>query len=127
MKKVITANDNVAKAIGPYSHAVRFGNLLYTSGQMGTDRNGVFVSDTVAGQTVQCLKNVEAVLSAAGFTMADVLKTTVYLTDMNAFSEMNEKYVEFFYGGYPARCCVQVSRLPKDALVEIEVVAGKED
>lgn len=124
MKKAISAG-NVSKAIGPYSHAVKTGNMIFTSGQMGVTVDGKFVEGGIAAQTVQCLENVKAVLTAGGFKMSDVVKTTVFISDMNNFALMNEQYAKFFDGAFPARSCVQVARLPKDALVEIEAVAVK--
>jgi 2-iminobutanoate/2-iminopropanoate deaminase len=123
MNKAIKA-QNVPQAIGPYSHAVVTGNMIYTSGQLGVDQNGNFVGG-IAEQTNQCLINVKAILESAGFTMKDVVKTLVFLSDMNNFAAMNEVYAKHFEGTYPARSCVEVARLPKDALVEIEVIAVK--
>lgn len=124
MKKCVNS-DKISKAIGPYSHGVCFDNIMYTSGQMGLTADGKFVEGGVAEQTVQCLNNIKAVLEAGGFKMENVVKTLVFLSDMNNFAAMNEQYAKFFDGGFPARSCVQVARLPKDALVEIEVVAIK--
>lgn len=124
MKKTISA-ESVSKAIGPYSHGIKTGNMMFTSGQMGVCGDGKFVEGGVAEQTVQCLKNVKAVLAAGGFLMSDIVKTTVFLSDMNNFALMNEQYAMYFEGAFPARSCVQVARLPKDALVEIEAIAVK--
>ena len=124
MKDVISA-QNVSKAIGPYSHAIKFGNMIFTSGQMGVTVEGKFVEGGVAEQTIKCLENVKAVLEAGGYKMSDVVKTTVFISDMNNFALMNEQYAKFFEGAFPARSCVQVARLPKDALVEIEAIAVK--
>ena len=113
-------------AIGPYSQAVKVGNLLYTSGQLPIDpATGAFPEGGIKEQTRQSLLNVKAILEAAGLTMANVVKTTVFMADMNDFADMNSVYSEFFSQPYPARSAVAVKALPKDALVEIEVVAGE--
>ena len=111
-------------AIGPYSQAIRVGNLVYTSGQIPIDpATGAFVEGGIREQTRQSLTNVRAILAEAGFAMSDVVKTTVFMADMNDFAEMNGVYAEFFAEPYPARSAVAVKPLPKGALVEIEVVA----
>ena len=111
-------------AIGPYSQAIRVGNLVYTSGQIPIDpATGVFVEGGIKEQTRQSLTNVRAILEEAGLAMSDVVKTTVFMADMNDFAEMNGVYAEFFAEPYPARSAVAVKTLPKGALVEIEVVA----
>lgn len=113
-------------AIGPYSQAVKVGNLLYTSGQLPIDpATGAFPEGGIKEQTRQSLLNVKAILEAAGLTMANVVKTTVFMADMNDFADMNSVYSEFFSQPYPARSAVAVKALPKGALVEIEVVAGE--
>ena len=124
MKKVISTTKAPA-AIGPYSQAIQVGNLIYTSGQIPIDpATGVFVEGGIKEQTRQSLLNVKAILEEAGLTMNDVVKTTVFMADMNDFAEMNAVYAEFFAEPYPARSAVAVKTLPKGALVEIEVVAG---
>ena len=124
MKKVISTSKAPA-AIGPYSQAIQVGNLIYTSGQIPIDpATGVFVEGGIKEQTRQSLLNVKAILEEAGLTMNDVVKTTVFMADMNDFAEMNAVYAEFFAEPYPARSAVAVKTLPKGALVEIEVVAG---
>ena len=111
-------------AIGPYSQAIRVGNLVYTSGQIPIDpATGAFVEGGIREQTRQSLTNVRAILSEAGLAMSDVVKTTVFMADMNDFAEMNAVYAEFFAEPYPARSAVAVKTLPKGALVEIEVIA----
>ena len=111
-------------AIGPYSQAIRVGNLVYTSGQIPIDpATGAFVEGGIKEQTRQSLTNVRAILAEAGLAMSDVVKTTVFMADMNDFAEMNAVYAEFFSEPYPARSAVAVKTLPKGALVEIEVVA----
>ena len=114
-------------AIGPYSQAIRVGNLVFASGQIPIDpATGVFVPGGIKEQTRQSLTNVKTILEAAGLTMANVVKTTVFMADMNDFAEMNGVYAEFFTEPYPARSAVAVKALPKGALVEIEVVAAAE-
>lgn len=121
MKKPIHT-EQAPQAIGPYSQAVQTGNLLFTSGQLGIDpATGQFPA-TVADQAKQSLENVKAIVEAAGATMNDIVKTTVFLKDMNDFATVNEVYASFFTQPYPARSAVEVARLPKDALVEIEVI-----
>ena len=114
-------------AIGPYSQAIKVGNLVYTSGQIPIDpATGSFVEEGIKEQTRQSLQNVKAILEEAGLTMANVVKTTVFIADMNDFAEMNAVYAEFFAEPYPARSAVAVKTLPKGALVEIEVIAEVE-
>ena len=125
MKKVISTTKAPA-AIGPYSQAIQVGNLVYTSGQIPIDpATSTFVEGGIKEQTRQSLLNVKAVLEEAGLTMGDVVKTTVFMADMGDFADMNAVYAEFFSEPYPARSAVAVKTLPKGALVEIEVVAGK--
>ena len=125
MKKVIKT-AKAPSAIGPYSQAIQVGNLVYTSGQIPIDPStGAFVEGGIKEQTRQSLQNVKSILEEAGLTMCDVLKTTVFMADMNDFAEMNAVYAEFFTEPYPARSAVAVKTLPKGALVEIEAVAGK--
>ncbi|NLV52887.1 MAG: RidA family protein [Bacteroidales bacterium] len=113
-------------AIGPYSQAIQVGNLIYTSGQIPINpATGHFVEGGIKEQTHQSLTNVKAILEEAGLTMQNVVKTTVFLADMNDFADMNSVYAEFFSEPYPARSAVAVKTLPKNALVEIEVVAEK--
>lgn len=126
MKKVISTPKAPA-AIGPYSQAIQVGNLIYTSGQIPIDpATGQLVEGGVKEQTRQSLNNIQAILQEAGLTMASVVKTTVFMADMADFADMNSVYAEFFTEPYPARSAVAVKTLPKNALVEIEVVAEKE-
>lgn len=121
MQSIITAN--APAAIGPYSQGVKASGLIFTSGQLPIDpATGVLVED-ISAATRQALLNVKAILEADGSTMNRVVKTTVFLRDMNDFSAMNATYAEFFGGNPPARSTIQVARLPKDAVVEIEVIA----
>ncbi|WP_416292466.1 RidA family protein [Paenibacillus illinoisensis] len=124
MKKPVST-DQAPGAIGPYSQAVAAGDFVYTSGQLGLNpQTGEFGAD-VQEQTRLSLSNVKAILEAAGTSMDKVVKTTVFLKDMNDFVPVNEVYSTFFEQPYPARSAVEVARLPKDALVEIEVIALK--
>ena len=124
MKEVISTPKAPA-AIGPYSQAIKVGNLVYTSGQIPIDpATGSFVEGGIKKQTRQSLLNVKAILEAAGLTMGNVVKTTVFMADMNDFADMNAVYAEFFAEPYPARSAVAVKSLPKGALAEIEVVAA---
>ena len=124
MTKTAIVADNAPAALGPYSAAIRAGDFLYCSGQTPiVPETGEQADGDVASQTRQVLKNVSAVLEAAGATLADVVKTTVFLTDMADFAKMNEVYSEFFAEPFPARSTVAVRALPKAASVEIEVVA----
>jgi len=111
-------------AIGPYSQAIYVGSFIYTSGQIPIDpATGTIVEGGIKEQTRQSLTNVKAILEGSGLTMGNVVKTTVFLADMNDFAEMNSVYAEFFDEPYPARSAVAVKSLPKGALVEIEVIA----
>ncbi|MGE3802421.1 MAG: RidA family protein [Candidatus Kapaibacterium sp.] len=109
--------------IGPYSQAKRFGNLIFTAGQIGLDREGN-LSETVVDQTRKALQNLSAVLSAGGASFESVIKTTIFLADMNDFAQVNEVYAEFFGDSRPARSTVEAAGLPKGALVEIEAIAA---
>lgn len=122
----IIHTDKAPAAIGPYSQAVKTGNLLFVSGQLPIDpATGAFAGEDIASQTRQSLKNVQAILEEAGYSCADVVKATVLLADIADFAGMNAVYAEFFKTNCPARAAFAVKDLPKGALVEIEVVAGK--
>lgn len=124
MKKEINT-ERAPAAIGPYAQAVTVDGLVITSGQLPIDPSTGSFPEGIAEQTRQSLTNVKAILAEAGVGMDRVIKTTVFLSDMNNFGAMNEVYATFFgEGGYPARSAVEVARLPKDALVEIEVIAA---
>jgi 2-iminobutanoate/2-iminopropanoate deaminase len=126
MKTVIQTNQAPA-AIGPYSQAIRKGDFLFVSGQLGIDPvTGDVVEGGVEEQTAQVFKNIKAILSEAGYTMADIVKTTVFLADMADFVAVNEIYASQFDGDFPARSAVAVKTLPKNGLVEIEVMAVHE-
>ena len=119
------STKNAPAAIGPYSQAIKVGNLIYTSGQIPIDpTTGTLVAGGIKEQTRQSLLNVQAILKEAGISMSSVVKTTVFMADMNDFADMNTVYAEFFTEPYPARSAVAVKALPKGALVEIEVVAA---
>ena len=123
MKRDIVHTDKAPKAIGPYSQAIRTETMIYTAGQTGLDpATGELIGSTVEEQTRQVLINLQNVVEAAGSTLAQVVKTTVFLKDMNDFSKMNATYAEFFGENPPARSTVAVAGLPKGGLVEIEAV-----
>lgn len=125
MKKVI-ATKQAPAAIGPYSQAIEVGNMLFASGQLGLDpETGDFAEGGVKAQAEQSFRNIKAILAEAGYTMENVVKTTVYLADMADFAAVNEVYAAQFSGDYPARSAVAVKTLPKNGLVEIEVIAVK--
>ena len=124
IKKQIITTKNAPQAIGPYSAAVKAGSYVFTAGQLGLDpETGKFVPGGIEEQTEQALKNLQALLEAAGSGLGKVVKTTVFLKDMNDFGAMNGIYAQFFTENFPARSAVQVARLPLDGLVEIEAVA----
>lgn len=124
MKKVIST-DKAPAAIGPYSQAIEVNGMIYTSGVIPVDPKTGDIPDTVEAQAVQALSNMTNLLNEAGTTMEKVIKTTVFIKDMNDFTKINEIYARFFTGIYPARSCVEVARLPKDVLLEIEAIAIK--
>ena len=116
--------DKAPAAIGPYSQAVKLGNLLFTSGQIPLDAEGNLVEGGVREQTHQVFRNLQAVLAEAGATFSDVAKATVFIKDMNQFATINEIYASYFGDHKPARSTVEVARLPKDVFVEIELIAA---
>ena len=124
MSKQIILTQNAPAPIGPYSQAVKVGNLLFCSGQIPLDpQSGAIVGQTVEAQAEQVMKNIAAVLTAAGVDFLDVVKTTIFLKSMSDFPKVNEVYGKYFRAEPPARSTVEVSRLPKDVLVEVEVLA----
>ncbi len=128
MGRQVVSTENAPAAVGPYSQAVRCGNLIYTAGQLGLDpQSGRLVAGGIEAQTRQALTNLQAVLEAAGATLSDVVKTTVFLQDIRDFGAMNRVYARFFPSSPPARSAVQVAALPLGGLVEIEAVAVVED
>lgn len=123
MKQIIST-ESAPQAIGPYSQAIATGEIIFTSGQIPLDpKTGAFVAGDIAEQTEQVLRNLAEVLKAAGAGLEEVVKTTVYLADMNDFAAMNEVYARFFQSVPPARSTIQAARLPRDARVEIDAVA----
>ena len=124
MKHQVIHTENAPAAIGPYSQAVKAGNMLFVSGQVPfVPETMEIVEGDVKAQTAQSLKNVQAILAEAGLDFSHVVKSTVFIKDMNEFAQINEVYAEFFGENKPARACVEVARLPKDVKVEIEVIA----
>lgn len=121
----IVSTTNAPAAIGPYSQAVAFGNLIFTSGQIPLNANGEVVQGGIEEQTHQVFRNLSAVLEQAGATFSDVLKATVFIKDMNQFAAVNQIYASYFGDHKPARSTVEVARLPRDVLVEIEMIATK--
>jgi 2-iminobutanoate/2-iminopropanoate deaminase len=123
-QKQIISTENAPKAIGPYSAGIRSGQFIFTAGQLGIDpQTGELVSGGIEAETRQALTNLKHVLEAGGVSLAEVVKTTVFLGDINDFSRMNAVYAEFFTQNPPARSAVQVAALPKGGAVEIEAVA----
>ena len=125
MAKIAVASPKAPKAIGPYSAALRAGQLVFVSGQVPLDPDtGVMVEGDIGHQTRQVLRNISALLEASGLSLTQVVRTTVFLADMNDFGAMNEVYRSFFSEPYPARSTVQAARLPRDARIEIDVIAS---
>lgn len=123
MKLETISTNQAPAAIGPYSQAMRAGDLVFTSGQIPLGLDGQVVEGGIAEQTHQVFKNLQAVLEASGTGLEQVVKATVYIKDMNQFAEVNEIYASYFGSHKPARSTVEVARLPKDVLVEIELIA----
>ena len=124
MTNQVIHTENAPAAIGPYSQAIKAGNMLFVSGQVPfVPETMEIVEGDVKAQTAQSLKNVQAILAEAGLDFSHVVKSTVFIKDMNEFAQINEVYAEFFGENKPARACVEVARLPKDVKVEIEVIA----
>ena len=125
MIKRTIQTEQAPAAIGPYSQAIRIGDFLYTSGQIALDpESGMFLSGEIEEETEQTLKNISAILQAGGLNLENVVKTTVYLFDLNHFSRMNQVYEKYFSKNKPARACVQVAALPKGAKIEIDAIAS---
>lgn len=124
MKKVISTS-NAPAAIGPYSQAVEVNGMVYTSGQIPVNPATGEIAATIEEQAEQVMENVKNLLEAAGTNMGNVVKTTVFIKDMNDFGKINEIYARYFEGECPARSCVEVARLPKDVLMEMEAIAVK--
>ena len=125
MTKRIIQTKQAPAAIGPYSQAISIGDFLFTSGQIALDpESGIFLSAEIEEETEQTLKNISAILRAGGLSLENVVKTTVYLSDINHFSRMNQVYEKYFSKTKPARACVQVTALPKGAKIEIDAIAN---
>lgn len=124
MEKVVLSTTNAPAAIGPYSQGIKAGNFIFTSGQLPIDpKTGDLINNDIKAAAKQCLENIKAILESGGSSLDDVVKTTVFLKDLNDFSSVNEVYAEYFKEKMPARSAFQVARLPKDALIEIEAIA----
>lgn len=123
-KLEVISTDEAPAAIGPYSQAIKLGGLLFTSGQIPLDASGALIEGGIEEQTHQVFRNLKAVLEASGATFQDVVKATVFMKDMNQFVTVNGIYASYFGDHKPARSAVEVARLPKDVLVEIEVIAS---
>ena len=122
-KKIILSSEKVPAAIGPYSPAVKVGKLMFISGQLPVNpESGNLVKGDIKKQTIQILKNLSALLDLYSLTLKNVVKTTVFLKNMNDFSEFNTAYAQYFTDEFPARSCIEVARLPKDAEIEIEAI-----
>ena len=127
MKRETINAKNAPAAVGPYVHAVKAGDFVFTSGQLGLDPATGTLPEGVEAQADQAIRNIETVLKEAGLGLSDVIKTTVFLADINDFAAINAIYAKYFTGETPARSCVQAAALPKGGLFEIEVVAVKRD
>lgn len=125
MKKIVITSDQAPPPVGPYSQALAAGPFVFLSGQIPLDTGGQLVEGDIVVQTVQVIQNLKAVLAAAGLTLQDVVKTTVYLADLADFKEMNRTYAEFFSEAPPARTTIQVAGLPRGAAIEIDAIALK--
>lgn len=125
MDKKVIATSNAPAAIGPYSQAIEVNGFIYASGQIPIIPQTGELAVGIEAQTRQVLNNVKAIMEAAGLSMANIVKTVVFIKDMNDFATVNEIYASFFDGEYPARSCVEVARLPKDVEIEVEVIAAR--
>ncbi len=124
MSKIIVNSPDAPAPIGPYSQAVKAGNTLYVSGQIPFDQaTGEMINENITEETHQVMKNLEAILSAAGMTFSNIVKCSIFIKDMNQFATINEAYAVYFKANPPARECVEVARLPKDVNVEISCIA----
>lgn len=125
MEKLVIQSSNAPAAIGPYSQAIKAGNLLFVSGQIPLNpKTGNMVQENIEAETHQVMKNLQAILTEAGGTFANVVKATIFIKNMNDFAQINTVYASYFTGTFPARETVEVARLPKDANVEISVIAA---
>jgi len=124
MEKKIVHSEKAPKAVGTYSQGVKFGDVCYFSGMLGLDPQTGTLATTFDGQLSQILKNIDGLLESQGLKRSDIIKSTIFMTDLADFPKVNKAYEEFFATPYPARSCVQVSALPRGAVIEIEVIAG---
>lgn len=125
MNKKIIATDKAPAAIGPYSQAIEAGGFVFASGQIPVDPATGNIPEGIEAQAKQALTNVKNLMEASGLSMENIVKTSVFIKDMNDFAKVNEVYATFFDNDFPARSCVEVARLPKDVLIEVEVVAAR--
>lgn len=125
MSKKVISTTNAPAAIGPYSQAIEVNGFVYASGQIPVIPETGEIPEGIDAQARQALTNVKSLMEAAGLTMANIVKTSVFIKDMNDFAKVNEIYASFFTSDYPARSCVEVARLPKDVLIEVEVIAAR--
>ncbi|WP_308860278.1 RidA family protein [Paenibacillus radicibacter] len=124
MGKEVISTTQAPSAIGPYSQAIRLGDMIFSSGQLGINPETGELAETIEAQTIQSLNNIKGILAASGMDMSHIVKTTVFLKDMNDFAAMNDVYKTYFAEPFPSRSTVEVARLPKDGLVEIEFIAS---
>lgn len=124
MNKQVIATDKAPAAIGPYSQAIRVGDMVFSSGVIPVIPATGEIVEGIENQTKQVLSNIKALLESQDLSMSDIIKTTVFIKNMDDFGKINEIYATFFEGDYPARSCVEVARLPKDVLIEVEVIAA---
>ena len=125
MNKKIIATDKAPAAIGPYSQAIEAGGFVFASGQIPVDPATGNIPEGIEAQAKQALTNVKNLMEASGLSMKNIVKTSVFIKDMNDFAKVNEVYATFFDNDFPARSCVEVARLPKDVLIEVEVIAAR--
>ena len=125
MEKIIVNTNNAPAAIGPYSQGVAAGGIFYFSGQIGLDPKTQILAVGFTAQLKMVMQNIDGLLNSQGLTRDNIIKTSIFVTDLNNFSEVNQAYEEFFKAPYPARSTVQVCKLPKESLVEIEVIAAR--
>lgn len=123
MTKEVIATDKAPAAIGPYSQAIKVGDMIFTSGMIPVIPATGEIVEGIENQARQALTNVKSLLESQGRSMSDIIKTTVFIKNMDDFAKVNEVYATFFEGAYPARSCVEVARLPKDVLIEVEAIA----
>lgn len=125
MTKKIIETDSAPKAVGTYSQGVKYGDTYYFSGMLGIDPQTSLLKENLQEQLLQIMTNIDHILKSQKLSRENIIKTTIFMTDLGQFSRVNEAYKDFFSAPYPARSCIEASRLPKDALIEIEVIAGE--